>query len=166
MSGSPNACRAGRASRSSKPNVYLLDTNVVSEMKRISAGHGHAQVAHWLGQVEDSALYLSAITVLELELGCLLMERRDKLQGEVLRRWLKSLLDRYHDQIIAIDSAVATRAAALHVPNPRESHDALIAATALTHRYAVVTRNVGDFSMEGLEVINPWTVGAADHEHK
>jgi predicted nucleic acid-binding protein len=147
--------------------VYLLDTNVVSEMRRISAGHGNVQVAHWLGQVEDSALFLSAITVLELELGCLLMERRDKAQGEVLRRWLRGLLDRYHDRIIAIDSAVATRAAALHVPSPRESHDALIAATALTHRYAVVTRNVGDFAVDRLEVINPWTAGVAvDHEHK
>jgi predicted nucleic acid-binding protein len=144
--------------------VYLLDTNVVSEMKRISAGHGDAQVAHWLAKVEDSALYLSAITVLELELGCLLMERRDKSQGEVLRRWLRGLLDRYLDRIIAIDSAVAIRAAALHVPSPREPHDALIAATAMTHRYAVVTRNVSDFSMDGLEVINPWAVGAG-HEH-
>jgi hypothetical protein len=141
--------------------VYLLDTNVVSEMKRISAGHGNAQVAHWLGQVEDSKLYLSAITVLELELGCLLMERRDKSQGEVLRRWLRSLLSRYHDRIIAIDSAVATRAAALHVPDPRESHDALIAATALTHRYAVVTRNVSDFSIADLQVINPWSTVTA-----
>lgn len=133
-------------------------------MKRISAGHGNVQVAHWLGHVEDSALYLSAITVLELELGCLLLERRDNLQGEVLRRWLRGLLDRYHDRIIAIDSAVATRAAALHVPDPRASHDALIAATALTHRYAVVTRNVGDFSMDGLDVVNPWVVSAADSE--
>jgi predicted nucleic acid-binding protein len=142
--------------------VYLIDTNVVSEMKRISAGHGNAQVTQWLGQVEDSVLFLSAITVLELELGCLLMERRDSSQGAVLRRWLRSLLARYHDRIVAVDSAVATRAAALHVPDPRESHDALIAATALTHRYAVVTRNVGDFLMEGLEVINPWTAGRTE----
>src|ERR1700678_2817224 len=146
--------------------MYLLDTNVVSEMKRISAGHGNAQVAHWLGQIEESALYLSAITVLELELGCLLMERKDKLQGAVLRRWLRSLLDHYQDGIIAIDSTVATRAAALHVPNPRESHDALIAATALTHRYALVTRNVSDFSIDDLKVINPWTAGGAHHEHE
>jgi toxin FitB len=139
--------------------VYLLDTNVVSEMKRISAGHGNAQVAQWLGQVEGSALYISATTVLELELGCLLMERRDNLQGEVLRRWLSALMDHYHDRIIAIDTAVAIQAAALHVPNPRESHDALIAATALTHRYAVVTRNVDDFSIDDLKVINPWVVG-------
>ena len=143
--------------------MYLLDTNVVSEMKRISAGHGNAQVAHWFGQVEDSALYLSAITVLELELGCLLMERRDKLQGEILRRWLSGLMARYHDRIIAIDTAVATRTAALHVPNPR---DALIAATALTHRFAVVTRNVGDFSIKDLTVINPWIAGTTHPEHK
>jgi toxin FitB len=155
-----------RASRSLKPSVYLLDTNVVSEMKRISAGHGHARVSHWLGQVEDSSLYLSAITVLELELGCLLMERWDKSQGEVLRRWLSAMMDRYHDRIIAIDAAVANRAAALHVPNPRESHDAWIAATALTHRYTVVTRNVGDFSIDDLTVINPWIAGATRHEHE
>lgn len=146
--------------------MFLLDTNVVSEMKRISAGNGNAQVAHWLAQVEDSKLYLSAITVLELELGCLLMERRDKSQGEVLRRWLRGLLGRYQDRIIAIDSAVANRAAALHVPNPRESHDALIAATALTHRYAVVTRNVADFLVEGLEVVNPWTTGTGNRKHE
>jgi len=166
LNGNPNACRGFRASRSLKPSVYLLDTNVVSEMKRISAGQGNTQVAHWLGQVEESALYLSAITVLELELGCLLMERRDKTQGEVLRRWLSGLMDRYRDRIIGVDSAVATRAAALHVPNPRESHDALIAATALTHRFAVVTRNVGDFSIEDLKVINPWIAGVTHHEHK
>lgn len=137
--------------------MYLLDTNVVSEMRRISAGHGDATVARWLGRVEDSSLFLSAITVLELELGCLLMERRDPTQGAVLRRWLVRLLAHYQARVIDIDTAVATRAAALHVPDPRESHDALIAATALTHRCTVVTRNVGDFRIAGLEVINPWT---------
>jgi predicted nucleic acid-binding protein len=140
--------------------VYLLDTNVVSEMRRISAGHGDAQVSLWLGQVDDSTLYLSAITVLELELGCLSMARRDTLQSEVLRRWLRGLLRHFYDRVVPIDSFVATRAAALHVPNARETHDALIAATALTHRFAVVTRNVGDFSTDGLEVINPWSFSA------
>ncbi len=76
------------------------------------------------------------------------------------------MLRSYHDRIIAIDYAVATRAAGLHVPDPRESHDALIGATALTHRYAVVTRNADDFSIDGLEAINPWTAGVADHEHE
>ena len=144
--------------------MYLLDTNVVSEMRRISAGHGNARVALWLSQVEDAVLFLSAITVFELELGCLLLERRDPAQGAVLRRWLRSLLGRYEDRVIAVDSVVAIRAASLHVPDPRDSHDALIAATALTHRHAVVTRNVRDFSNAGLEVIDPWTSGTVEHD--
>jgi toxin FitB len=66
------------------------------------------------------------------------------------------LLESYRDRTIGVDSAVATRAAALHVPDPRESHYALIAATALTHRHAVVTRNADDFEVVGLRVVNPW----------
>jgi len=140
-------------------NVYLLDTTVVSEMKRISAGYGNAQVAHWLGQVEDSAVYLSAITVVDLELGCLLMERQAAAQGIILRQWLSGFLARYQDRIIAIDGEVARRAAVLQALRPRACSEALTAATAITHRYALVTRNTTNFLMDGLQVINPWIVG-------
>jgi toxin FitB len=125
-------------------------------MRRISAGRGNPNVVGWFKAVDHSALYLSVITVLELELGCQLIERRDAAQGAVLRRWLRGLLEGYRDRIIAIDSDIATRAASLHVPNPRESHDALIAASALIQRLVVVTRNVNDFEVDGLRVINPW----------
>jgi predicted nucleic acid-binding protein len=95
---------------------------------------------------------------MELEQGVLMIERRDPAQGRVLRTWLESqVMPAFDDRVLPIDAAVARRCASLHVPRTRGERDALIAATALVHGMAVVTRNVADFEPTGVAVINPWT---------
>jgi predicted nucleic acid-binding protein len=102
-------------------------------------------------------MFVSVVTVQELEIGVLLAERRDPPQGEILRRWLQEqVLPAFAERIIPIDTAVARRSAVLHVPDPRPVRDSLIAATALVHGLAVVTRNVADFKPMGADIIDPW----------
>lgn len=137
--------------------MFVLDTNVVSELRKVRVGKADAQVALWADMVEAVTLYISAITVLELETGVLLAERRDPKQGRILRTWLDDhVLPEFRDRVLPVDAAVAQRCAHLHVPNPRAERDALIAATALVHGMTVVTRNVDDFAATGVGVLNPW----------
>ena len=137
--------------------MYLLDTNVVSELRKAKSGKADKHVIAWAEGVPTISLYLSAMTVLELETGILLIERRDPPQGALLRTWLdEQVLPAFTDRIIAVDAAVARQCAKLHVPDPRSERDALIAASALVHGLIVVTRNVGDFRPMGVEIINPW----------
>lgn len=137
--------------------MYLLDTNVVSELRKIRLGKADRQVAAWADTVEASDLYLSVITLQELEIGVLLTERRDPAQGAVLRRWLNAqVLPAFDGRILTIDTVVVQRSAALHVPDPRPVRDGLIAATALVHGMTVVTRNVADFEATGVALLNPW----------
>lgn len=136
---------------------YLLDTNVVSELRRAKSGKANLQVVAWAETMPAASLFLSAITLMELELGVLLIERRDPTQGTMLRIWFeKQVLAAFSGQILAVDTAVARRCAKLHIPDPRSERDALIAATALTHGLVVVTRNVADFAPTGVEIFNPW----------
>lgn len=137
--------------------MYLLDTNVVSEARKAASGKADPHVVSWLNGVAAGSLFLSAIVVLELELGVRRIERRDKLQGAALRRWLDDrVLATFTNRILVIDSTVARVCAGLHVPDPRADRDALIAATAIVHGMTVVTRNTGDFEATGVNVINPW----------
>ena len=136
--------------------MFLLDTNVVSELRRRE--RADPKVAAWADAVHPTELFLSAITILELETGVLLLARRDAAAGSVLRGWLdRKVLPAFEGRILAVDTAVAQRCAKLHVPNPRAERDALIAATALVHRLTLVTRNVVDFEPMGVETLNPWT---------
>jgi predicted nucleic acid-binding protein len=135
--------------------MYLLDTNVVSELRR--AQKAHQGVRKWADALPAASLYLSVISILELEIGVLLIERRDRNQGRILRGWMdRHVLPTFADRILAVDMAVAQRCAALYVPNPRSDRDALIAATALVHGMTVVTRNVNHFQHLGVAVVNPW----------
>jgi predicted nucleic acid-binding protein len=135
--------------------MYLLDTNVVSELRK---NHRAApSVMRWARPIPASSLYLSSITVLELETGILRLERHDSAQSKLLRTWLEHhVLPAFAGRILPIDAAVASKCARLHVPDPRSEYDALIAATALVHGMTVVTRNTADFAGSGVAVINPW----------
>ena len=140
--------------------MYLLDTNVISELRKARAGKADPKVVAWAERVPTPSLFLSVITLLELETGLLLIERRDPLQGAILRRWLETqVLLAFSERILAVDTAVARRCARLHVPDPRSDRDALIAATALVHDLTVVTRNIADFESTGVRIINPWAMG-------
>lgn len=137
--------------------MFILDTNVVSELRKIRLGRTDRQFSLWADSMETADLYLSVITVQELEMGVLLLERRDAKQGAIFRTWLDHhVLPAFSGRILPIDTAVALCSAKLHVPNPQPVRDGLIAATALVHGMSVVTRNVADFSSSGVTVINPW----------
>lgn len=135
--------------------MYLLDTNVLSELRR--RDRTHPRVAAWADGVHAADLYLSVITILEIEAGTLQVARRDAAQGAVLRAWVDTkVLPAFAGRILPVDTAVAQRCARLHVPDPRAERDALIAATALVHRMRVVTRNVADFQPMEVDLLNPW----------
>jgi len=138
--------------------MLLLDTNVVSELRLVMAGRGDARVAAWQAGVPTPTLAISVVTLLELERGVRSLERRDRPQGALLRRWLDDGVPAaFAGRILPVDAAVARRAAALHVPDPAPAHDALIAATALEHGLTVVTRDVADFArFDGVRVLDPW----------
>jgi predicted nucleic acid-binding protein len=135
--------------------MYLLDTNVISELRKTKTGNPHVRA--WAKEVLPSTLFLSAITILELEVGILRMERRDVSQAALLRSWLENhVLHAFEGRILAVDIPIARRCAAMHVPTPCSDRDALIAGTALVHRMTVVTRNVSDFEATGAPILNPW----------
>jgi len=135
--------------------MYILDTNVVSELRKGRKAQRSART--WAQALPAASLYLSAISILELEIGILLIERRDRNQADILRTWMdRHVLPTFNGRILPIDTAVARRCATLHVPNRRSDRDALIAATALVHGLTIVTRNVSDFQNTGTTVLNPW----------
>ena len=137
--------------------MYLLDTNVVSELRKVRLGKANANVAAWADSIDAAELFISAITIMELELGVLSIERKDTAQGTVLRAWMnRHVLPEFAERTLPVDTAVAQRCARLHVPDRCSERDALIAATALVHGMAVVTRNVADFEPTGVTIVDPW----------
>ena len=140
--------------------MFLVDTNVVSELRKIRHGKSDRRVAAWADSVDAVDLYLSVVTIQELEIGILLIERRDPSQGAMFRSWLNGhVLPAFSGRILDVDTAVALRSARLHVPDPCPVRDGLIAATALVHGMTVVTRNTADFAPSGVTTLNPWTWG-------
>lgn len=137
--------------------MFLLDTNVISELRKAGDGKANANVVAWLSSVDATTFYLSAVTLMELELGILRIERRDTTQGAKLRTWMDShILPEFSERTLPVDAAVALRCARLHVPDPRSDRDAWIAATALVHGMTVVTRDISDFEPTGASLLNPW----------
>ncbi|MDO9365382.1 MAG: type II toxin-antitoxin system VapC family toxin [Methylotenera sp.] len=137
--------------------MFVLDTNVVSELRKVRIGKADPNVASWAENVDAANLFVSAITIMELELGVLSIERKDATQGAMLRAWLEQhVLPEFSGRTLPIDTTVAQRCARLHIPDKRGERDALIAATALVHGMTVVTRNMADFQPTGVMILNPW----------
>jgi predicted nucleic acid-binding protein len=137
--------------------MYLLDTNVVSELRKVRSGKAAHNIAKWADSVDANELFISVVTVQELEIGVLLVERRNLKQGSLLRTWLhRHVLPAFDNRILSVDVAVALRSAQLHIPDPRPVRDGMIAATALVQGMTVVTRNKADFEPTRAATLNPW----------
>ena len=138
--------------------MYLLDTNVISELRKVGDGRADARVVAWISDWDAANVYVSALTLMELEIGILHMERRDAEQGLRLRTWMdRHVLPEFLERTLPVDSAVALKCARLHVPDPRAERDAPIAVTAIVHGMTVVTRNLVNFERIGADVVNPWS---------
>jgi predicted nucleic acid-binding protein len=137
--------------------MFLLDTNVISELRKARTGKADPNVTAWMGTIPAGSLFLSVIVIQELEISVLLAERRDPAKGAILRKWLDDhVLPSFSERILPIDTIVARRSTALHVPHLRPVRDGLIVATALVHGMTVVTRNLADFVPTGVLLLNPW----------
>ena len=137
--------------------MYILDTNVISELRKANTCKAHQNVIRWAKNVPSTSLYISVITVLELEMGILSKERKDPPQGAILRNWLNDhVLPAFSERILPIDTTVAQRCAKIHVPDHHADRDALIAATTIVYGMTLVTRNVADFVKTGADLLTPW----------
>ena len=135
--------------------MYLLDTDVLSHLRRPAQVDPH--VAAWVKQVPPADMFLSVISIMEVEIGAQLKARHDPAQGTALRRWIEMrVLRAFRERILPIDLAIAQRCASMHIPGRQPDRDALIAATADVHGLVVVTRNVKDFQPLGVRLLNPW----------
>ncbi|MBB3348833.1 type II toxin-antitoxin system VapC family toxin [Sphingomonas sp. BK069] len=137
--------------------MFLIDTNVVSELRKLSDGRADRAVVAWFAAVEEGSLHLSVVTLMELELGIARLDRRDPVQADMLRRWLQHhVRPAFAERVLPITSEIASRCALLRDPDPRPQQDAWLAATALVHGLGIVTRNVADFANTGVAISNPW----------
>jgi len=137
--------------------MFLLDTNVISELRKARNGKANPRVVKWSSAQDVSDLFISSITLMELEVGILRAHRKDARKGTMLRNWLQNqIIKNFQNRILPFGADEAVCCARLHVPNQRPERDAIICATAIVHGMTVITRNVVDFSATGVTILNPW----------
>jgi len=137
---------------------FLIDTNVVSELRKSAPDRN---VQSWFDSVGSNAIYLSVLTIGEIRMGVERLRRKDPQQAEVLVAWLDGLQAAYRDRIVDVDAAIATEWGRINVPDPLPVIDGLLAATALSKGWTLVTRNIADVDRCGVRLLNPFhlTVG-------
>lgn len=139
--------------------MLLLDTNVVSELRKVASGKADPNVAIWNETIDPAETFISSVVLHELEIGVRLMEYNDSIAGKILRNWLENtVIETFFGRILPLDGAAAVQAAKWHVPNPKPINDAYIAAVAFTRGMTLVTRNVKDFEGMGVALVNPWNM--------
>ena len=131
--------------------MYLLDTNVVSEVRRNSP-----QALRWIRSVDPFSVYLSVVTFGEITRGIVLKQTKDPVFSRRLSHWLQALQNEFSGRAIAIDDSVAIEWGRIGAGRSRGAADGLIAATALVHKLTLVTRNIADFQDLSLAIVDPW----------
>lgn len=134
--------------------MYLVDTNVISEARR-----GTPQAVNWMRSVDPQAIFLSVLTLGEIMRGIALKQKSDTSDAGHLAEWLRKLRHQHVERILPITDQITVEWGRIAAIRPRGDVDGLIAATAIVHDLAVVTRNVDDFNDTGADVINPWDLG-------
>ncbi|MCY6412791.1 type II toxin-antitoxin system VapC family toxin [Acinetobacter sp. VNH17] len=137
--------------------MYLLDTNILSQIRKIHHPHCPNAFKHWFETTDLSLCYLSVITIFEIEQGILRKEHIDPIQGHLLRTWFEQKIQsEFKDRVLELNMTIALKTAQLHVPNPASLTDSMIGATALQHNLTLITRNTKDFQSFGVKLFNPF----------
>ena len=133
---------------------YLVDTNVISELRK--GQRCDLNVRAWLSPIPEEDLFVSVLTIGEIRKGIESIRLRDQTTARVLDRWLKQLVLSYKDRILLVDQEVAERWGEMNVPDPLPVMDGLIAATARVHELTVATRNIKEMARAGVPFVNPF----------
>ena len=137
--------------------MYLLDTNILSETRKIRTGKANQSVIDWLADTPEHLLYVNAVVLMEVERGILAKERKDPQQGEVLRQWFVHVVKpTFAERTFVVDENTARICAKLHIPDHTPENDAWVAASAIQHNLVLVTRNTDDFARTGVRLLNPF----------
>jgi hypothetical protein len=137
--------------------TYLLDTNVISELRKRNPD---PRVLAWYATVTSAEIFVSALTIGEIRLGIERLRRKDGTQADALEQWLHGLQASYGDRIINVDAAVAEAWGRLNVPDPLPVIDGLLAASARARGWTLVTRNTADLARSGVALLNPFDPAA------
>lgn len=137
--------------------MYLLDTNVISELRKIPKSTADKNVMAWAKSVDSTLMFMSTITIFEIELGIQLHRQKDATQSLMLHDWFHGhVMPLFAGRVLPVNEIIALTAAELNCPNRRPLNDSLILATGKVHQLIIVTRNEKDFEGAGIKVLNPW----------